>query len=110
MVFSCSIGLLESNSMSKVDFCGKYTKTKSCFWSKSSGISLIVGKRAKPNNSSKTRDFLLFKESTETKRPSYLSSLYPTPKAMVYEIEYSKTWYEVEFESNSLTIKPKEDA
>ena len=31
--------------MSKVDFCGKYTKTKSCFWSKSSGISLIVGKR-----------------------------------------------------------------
>ena len=55
--------------MSKVEFCGKYTKTKSCFWSKSSGISLIVGKRAKPNNSSKTSEFLLFKEPTETKKP-----------------------------------------
>ena len=96
--------------MSKVEFCGKYTKTKSCFWSKSTGISLIVGKRAKPNNSSKTSEFLLFKEPTETKKPTYLSSLYPTPKPMVYEIEYSKTWYEVEFESNSLTIKPKQDA
>jgi len=93
--------------MAKVDFSGLYTKTKSCFWSKTSGISLIVGKRAKPSNSTKTREFLLFKESNSSGSPKYLSSLYPTSKPTVYEVEHSREWYEVEFKENGLYITPK---
>ena len=92
--------------MSKVNFSGHYHKTKSCFWSKN-GISLIIGKRAKPSNSSKTREFLLFRESDSTERPKYLSSLYPTSDSNVFEIEHSSQWYEVQFKDNGIHIETK---
>ena len=92
--------------MTKVSFEGYYNKTKSCFWSKN-GISLIIGKRANPSNSTKTREFLLFKESNSTEKPKYLSSLYPTSDSNVFEIEHSSQWYEVQFKDNGIHIETK---
>ena len=92
--------------MTKVSFEGYYHKTKSCFWSKN-GISLIIGKRDKPSNSTKTREFLLFKESNSTEKPKYLSSLYPTSDSNVFEIEHSSQWYEVQFKDNGIHIETK---
>jgi hypothetical protein len=92
--------------MTKVSFEGYYHKTKSCFWSKN-GISLIIGKRANPSNSTKTREFLLFKESNSTEKPKYLSSLYPTSDSNVFEIEHSSQWYEVQFKDNGIHIETK---
>lgn len=87
--------------MTKLDFSGLYQKTKSCFWGKN-GISLIVGKRSTPQvNTTKTRDFLLFKETATTiDKPKYLSSLYPTQDDTIYEIEYCGDWYSVSFNGN----------
>lgn len=92
--------------MTKVSFEGYYHKTKSCFWSKN-GISLIIGKRANPSNSTKTREFLLFKDSDSTEKPKYLSSLYPTSDSNVFEIEYSGQWYDVQFKVNGVNIETK---
>lgn len=92
--------------MTKVSFEGYYHKTKTCFWS-NNGISLIIGKRAKPSNSTKTREFLLFKDSDSTEKPKYLSSLYPTSDSNVFEIEYSSQWYEVQFKDNGINIETK---